>query len=225
MDKYVLLGTWLNFEIYSFDKYIEFVENNFKSTFDEIEERYKELQEIPEDDPIRERVDYNQSFYDHLIDSAIDEHYEHNVFQQRYRYSVIIQLFIFFETEMIRIIKYSKEEVEINHRGTFLEKAKIVLKPKVDITKFPQYTFLMNFLELRNVIVHYNGKVRSNQPNITKKINCIRALKKVNGFMLKETENINSISYEVEINNQEFLKYSLKQIEGFLDNLFKNLKK
>lgn len=225
MDKYFFLGSWLNFEIYSFDKYIEFVENNFQSTFDQIDKRYKELQETPEDDPIRERVDYNQSFYDHLIDSTIDEHYEHNVFQQRYRYSVIIQLFIFFETEITRIINYNKEEIETNHRGTFLEKAKMVLKPKVNITSFPQYPFLMNFLELRNVIVHHNGKVKSSQPKIEKKINCLKALKKIKGFTLKESKNAKSISYEVKIEDQEFLKYSLTQVEGFLNNLFVELKK
>ncbi|UPS91397.1 hypothetical protein [Bizionia sp. M204] len=225
MKRIPFLSSWLHLGTYSFDKYIDFIENNFESTFSEIEEKFKELHAIPEDDPIREREEYHQSYYDHLFDSAIDEHYEHDVFQQRYRYSVIIQLFIFFETEMTRIINYHKEEVETNHRGTFLEKAKMVFKAKVNITTFAQHTFLMNFLELRNVLVHYNGKVKSSQPKIDKKINCLKALKKVKGFTLKETENIKSIHYEVKIEEQEFLKYSLKQIEDFLNNLHKELKK
>ena len=46
---------------------------------------------------------------------------------------------------MTRIVNYHKKEDEIKHRGTFLEKAKMILKPKVNITTFTQYTFLINF--------------------------------------------------------------------------------
>ncbi|WP_282050222.1 hypothetical protein [Maribacter aquivivus] len=224
MDKLVFLGQWLNLETYSFEKYIDFIENNFETSFLEIEKKFKELKEIPEDDPIKERLDYNQSYYDHLIDSAVDDHYEYNVFQQRYRYSVVIQLFIFFETEISIFTENHKQNIKVEYKGTFLEKAKKTFKPKVDITKFPQYQFLISFLELRNVIVHYNGRIKSNQPRINKKLDCIKALKKINGFTLDETENIHSISYKVKIENQEFLKYSLKQMEDFLSDLFDKLK-
>lgn len=225
MNKYSMLGNWLNFETYSFDKYIEFIENNFESTFKLIDERFHELEATLEDDPIRETVENNQSYYDHLIDSTIDEHYEHNVFQQRYRYSVIIQLFIFFETEITRVLNYNKNPASKSVSGDFLDKAKEVLKPKVLIAAFPQYVFLKNFLELRNVIVHYNGKVRTSDPKISKKIHCLKDLKKSKGFTLIETVNPKSISYEVKIEDQEFLKYSLKQIEDFLSKLYQELKK
>lgn len=220
-----MLGTWLNFETYSFDKYIDFIEHNFESIFEIIEERFHELQATLDDDPVRDTIENNSSYYDHLMDDTIDDHHEHGIFQQRYRYSVIIQLFIFFETEMARVLRYNKEVASKRISGDFLDQAKEALKPKVLIATFPQYVFLKNFLELRNVIVHYNGKVRTSDPKISKKISCLKELKKSKGFTLIETENPNSTSFEVKIVDQEFLKYSLKQIEDFLNNLYLELKK
>ena len=225
MNLYNLYSSWLSFETYSFTEYVDFMESNFETTFNEIEKRFKELQSTPDDDPIRETEDNNQSYFDHLIDSTIDEHSEKNIFQQRYRYSVIIQLFIFFETEITKILNiYDKDDLT-KHSGSFLVIAKKTFKKDFNISNFPEYNFIANFLELRNVLVHHNGKLNSNNTKTTKRLNCIKVLKKYDGFTLKETLSITSTNYQIEIENRAFLIYSVKQLESFLDEIYKNLKK
>ena len=64
MNLYNLYSSWLSFETYSFTEYVDFIESNFETTFNEIEKRFKELQSTPDDDPIRETEDNNQSYFD-----------------------------------------------------------------------------------------------------------------------------------------------------------------
>jgi len=214
---------FLNIEIQSFKDYINFIEENFEKFYDEIKHQFKELEKIYEDDPIKISEENEESDFDYMMGVISDKNYEYNIFQQRYRSSVIIQLYIFFETQLTNIVDDKNDDW--NYRETFLENAKRILKEKIDISKLDEFIFLRDFTELRNFIVHNNTHLADiNKKNI-KRINSLRNLNKRKGFKLKiESFHPNKV-YSIETIEKEFLLYSLEQMKLLLDKIYSEILK
>lgn len=207
---------FLKIEIQSFEEYINFIEENFEKFYSEIKSNFKKLEDISENDPLRISENDEESNFDYMFGVVADKHFQHDLFQQRYRSSVIIQLYIFFETELTNIVNDKNEKWE--KRQTFLENANRILKEKIDISTLEQFIFLKDFAELRNFIVHNNALI--SDLNNTKRINSIKKLNKMEGFELKIESYAPNKVYSIKAIEKEFLLYSLKQIESLLDRIY-----
>jgi len=207
----------IEFSLLSFKKYINLVEDKFQNEVTSIRERFNEIQkEIDEN-----KKNYEPAYQIYLTDSAIEEMIEIEVeFLQRFRNSVIVQIFSFLETELKVFCnshaKVFKKEFNIDDLkgNNELDKAKKYLKKAANIditTNQENWKFIDNIRKLRNKIVHQNSTITSNDNDY----NAIFEFSK-NKFILKKMGLKN---VEIILNDKKFLENCLEQINIFFKHL------
>lgn len=159
---------------------------------------------------------YSGKDLEYLISSvAISANELEIEFIQRFRFSIIIQLYVFLETELKKIcddyyVKNIKDSRAYKLNGKIdLQKMKTYLSNSVniDISKSSHWVFINNFRKLRNCIVHSNGLLLVNSQNF----NSIKLFSEDN-FEINKFKEI----YSIRIDNPEFINLCFDNIENFL---------
>lgn len=205
--------------------YIELSFNTFKSYISLIEDNFEN--KIKDSRVLAERalkkIDENNEKYDkdyenHLSDSVIEQLYELEVeFINRFRSSIIIQLYSFLEVELkIFCEKHSKEnhkEYSINDlKGSNeIDKIKKYLKQSanIDLSKLPEWNFINNLRIIRNKIVHNESLVKLLIHEEFKDINDFSK----NNFTLQQHSDKEK---KIVLDKKGFVGLCLKQLETFL---------
>lgn len=220
---------FIDFEIMLLNDYIDYVEDYFEAKETDIQKRFDELNKIPKNDEIHQTLDdYHQSWYEVLIDGLIDDAFYKDEFSQKFRESLVIQIHSFMEKYLSRVKKHflEKNDLKENKMGkkNYTEKLAIILAPQIKIENIKGYKFLVRFTELRNCIIHNEGKIKSTT-TFPERLKALKQLKKEKHINLKERKNPKSITYDIKINDKKFLKFSLIIISNFLKDLDKKLLK
>jgi hypothetical protein len=116
---------FIDFELMLLRDYIDYVEDYFSQKQKEIDQKFSELESIPDDDPVREQLDnYHQSYYEVLQDNLIDDNFYNIEFAQRFRYSLVIQIHSFYEKYLTKIKNHfeAKNGIKRNLSGNYIEK-------------------------------------------------------------------------------------------------------
>lgn len=205
--------------------YIELSLNTFKNYISLIEDTFENkikdsrvwaegaLKKINENNETSDK-DYES----HLSDSVIEQVYQLEVeFINRFRSSIIIQLYSFLEVELKSYCeKHSKEnlkEYSINDlKGSNeIDKIKKYLKQSanIDLSKVPGWDFINNLRTIRNKIVHNESLVKLFNHNEFKAINYFAQ----NNFTLKPYSDEEE---KIVLDKKEFIGLCLKQVETFL---------
>lgn len=226
--KRISMTQFIDFEVVLMGDYIDYVESFFRNKENEIHKNFEHLKNISDDDPIRDQCDENhQIYYDVLLENLVDDNFYLDEFSNRFRESLVIQIHSFYEKHINKIIDYflvKNAIMERSLKGNYTEKVEQILKTQLDVKKIKGYDFLINFTELRNCIIHNEGRIKSSSKFVNR-LNSLNELKKQKLISLKETVGIKSSTYEVVLENKEFMKNSLSKISDFLKDLDENLSK
>ena len=193
--------------------------------------------EFTEDYLDKAAVDYQLKHKDALAEDTLGrkaaEEYRKKMFEvdgnftQRFRESIIVQLFSFFEKAILNsceMYSFNKELDEDHQEGmnakAGFEEAKAFLKKEVRITLNdlnPELDFFSKLSTLRNKIVHHQ---LGNLSDDRKKINNIRAMSK-NRFILQRKEDFLT-TYFVYFDKPEFSYEIIDKIKMFYKKLGEN---
>ena len=200
----------------TFKNYSEFIENSFENKVSGLHKSFdRTIRDIE-----KNKDHYEDDYKEHLKDSIIEEMYEiEKEFMQRFRNSLIMQLFSFLESELkhhceLHAINYKKEYSIDDLKGTDLEKVKLYLKKSAnkDLTKLePQWKFINDLKKLRNRIVHDNSMI-SEKHNDYKSI---KAFSKTN-FTMKDCGHGD---YLIILDQKKFINQCFDEVQKFLEKV------
>lgn len=206
---------FLDMALESYEKYIKFTEEY-------LDNKAENLQKKHLDSLNNENEDWRVS--EHYAQRMFEVDYE---FAQRFRESIIVQLFSFFERSLVSSCEmyYSNKEMDESNFNENPEKAdfdyaKVFLKENTgvklkDINN--ELDFFAKLKTLRNRIVHHKTSVFSDDE---KKINDIRALSK-NRFTLIVKQDITS-SYSLYFDKPKFILEIIEKIKSLYYKLGQN---
>lgn len=153
-----------------------------------------------------------------------DWHYEewHTItieIGSRFRQSLIIQLYSFLEAHLYKqcemhAIKYSKEYSVHDLRGNNdLDKVAMYMKNSagIDIKQLSQWQFVNSFKQLRNILVHREGRIVDQNT-----YNKIKGFAKDNFEIQQE---LGEFEYKIILSNREFVEYCIEEIHAFLQQV------
>ncbi|WP_157485840.1 hypothetical protein [Flavobacterium soli] len=142
-------------------------------------------------------------------------------FVQRFRYSVIIQIYSFLEAELNKICQTIHENFDVKFRLSDLKGANDIDRVKLyllktlnhDISKIKLWKFVNDFRKIRNLIVHSDGIFTINH-------NDYRSVVEFS----KDNFQINEINETMVlmIDNPEFIVNSINSISRFLNHVINN---
>ncbi|WP_458627114.1 DUF6617 family protein [Winogradskyella sp. PC D3.3] len=171
----------------------------------------------------------NDYIINYLKTSAIHLYAElQGVYIKNYRNAQIIQLYSFFEDILKRgcdrYASYKKTDYKVEDLkgNNDIDKVKKFLKQsaKVDFSVLnPEWSFIDNFRQVRNLVVHHKGIIKNNDTanNSDRKFNNIKNFS--NGrFTLKPYVSSDN-RFEIVFDNPEFFKEIIKNIENLLDKI------
>lgn len=210
---------FVDYELIILRDYINYTEDYFASKKKEIQEEFEKLKATPEDDPIREQIDNERrSYYDFLIDDIIDKDYFNDEFTQRFRYSLVVQIYSIAEKYLSKIENYFKKINKIKSpKGNYIEKlSQIIIQ--TDIKACKNYDFMVYFTELRNCIIHNDGGVNSDS-KFTSRMKAFEEFKKDKLIDLKETKGHKITRYKIVIEDRSSLLEFANRIGLFLQEI------
>lgn len=200
----------------SFQDYISIVEMFFITEIDQLQSEHRSaLAEIN-----TKYWNYEPEEANYIEGQIIDRMYEMDVeFRNRFRSSIIIQLFSFLELELKKFCEnhskiFAKEYTLNDLKGNNeLDKVKKYLKnsANIDITSNTiLWNFINDFRKLRNKIVH-------NESNVLDSDGDFNSIKKfsINNFWF-EKNSVEKPEYKIIFDKPEFLLVCVNQIELFL---------
>ncbi|WP_146063238.1 hypothetical protein [Halpernia humi] len=207
---------FIDFELMLLRDYVNYVEEYFTSKAKELDVKFKELQTIAGDDPSRDQMEnYDQSYYEVMLDNLIDDNFYIEEFTQRFRYSLIIQTYSFAEKYLSKIVDYfTKKNNTQPVNSKYLENLEKLISPN-SIKKCEHYNFIVYFTDLRNCIVHSEGVFYSDMKN-TKRLGGLNTLKQLKLINFKETKGLKRMRYKIIIDEKLFIDKSIDKIENFL---------
>lgn len=200
----------IELSLITFKEYFKVMEVSLqKQREDIIETAFERSRKLQEENYVGDDLEH---LY-HKINNSVNE--IEIEFIQRFRFSVIIQLYAFLETELnyyceIHYLENDKEfRVNQLKGNSDLDKIKtyLIKSAKIDISESQYWVFIDNFRKLRNCIVHSNGIILKNNGNF----NSIREFSKEK-FDIEEYEE----NYVVRITEAKFIDLCFKNIESFL---------
>lgn len=203
----------IELSLITFKEYFKVMEVSLQEKREDIiEKAFERSRKLQEENYVGDDLEHLYCTINNSVDEIEIE------FIQRFRFSVIIQLYAFLETELRYYCKTHNSEN--NNENSFsklkgisdLDKIKIVLikLAKNDISANCHWEFIDNFRKLRNCIVHSNGIILRNDRNF----NSIKAFSKENFDIKKYEEN-----YIVRITEVKFIDLCFKNIESFLTKI------
>jgi hypothetical protein len=212
---------YIELSIISFRNYINSVENNFsdqkKILAKKYAEHYKEVAQNSGDNKTEELNEIWSGATSQLLEIEKE-------FIQRFRRSIIIQIFSFLESELKNIcISHSENtdsiySVDDLKGNSDLEKVKKYLTKsmKIELGKMTIWPFINNLRLLRNKVVHNNSTIKIAD-------NDLKAIKEfsLDNFSL-ESENPKPEFYNINFNNKEFINKCVNQVEIILLDVMKN---
>lgn len=160
---------------------------------------------------------FTAEYANYLSDSVTDQVYETEVeFINRFRSSIVIQLYSFLEFELkFYCEKHSKENYKeysiYDSKGhNEIDKIKKYLKQSasIDLTKLLEWKFITDIKKIRNIIVHNISMIDCNHRDYDTLKNFSR-----NNYTLKPHSKE---EYEIVFDKKEFIDFILKQFETFL---------
>jgi hypothetical protein len=208
---------YVELSITSFRNYISLVETSFAQQQKIISKKYtdyyKKLKES----------EHNDSFL-HSTTSELQEIEEE--FIQRFRNSILIQLFSYLENELKTICNAHSESTKSIYSvndlkgNSDLDKIKKYLTKSmsIEVGKFTLWPFINNLRILRNKIVHENSTIQI----IDSDLKSMRIFSK-DKFLLKSL-NPHPEFYNIIFDNREFLDECLNKTELFIQEIMKDYK-
>ena len=208
---------YVELSIISFRNYISLVERNFDDQRKILAEKYtayyKELKDSQ-----------NHDSFLHSTTSELQELEEE--FIQRFRKSIVIQIFSYVESELKSICnahyRSTKSIYAVNDLkgNSDLDKAKKYLTRSmgIEVGKYKLWTFINNLRVLRNKIVHEDSTIQNTDSDI-KTLTTFSQ----NRFTL-HSQNPTPEFYNITFNKQEFLIECLDNIEIFILDIIKDYK-
>ncbi|WP_367769163.1 hypothetical protein AB3G33_10650 [Flavobacterium sp. WC2421] len=203
---------YVELSIISFRNYILLVEKSFDEQKKNLSEKYAEHYK---------NLD-NSDLFLHTTTSELLEIEQE--FIQRFRKSIVIQIFSYLESELKSICNTHSDSTKSIYTvndlkgNSDLDKVKKYLTKsmKIEVGKFDLWPFINNLRILRNKIVHENSTIQINDGDL-------KAIKTFsNNKFLLESENPNSEFYNIVFNNQDFLDECLNKIESFIQEIMKD---
>lgn len=142
-----------------------------------------------------------------------DDHYHYNItFPNIFRYSMLTYIYSMFEKYLNDLCIILKRQLNIkidlkDINGNGIKRAELFLSKVIEIP-FPhqnsEWQSIINiFSEIRNIVVHRNGELKSNHENSI-----------INSFIINNSDKISINNYFVEFNDK-FLIYFIEQISTF----------
>lgn len=214
----------IEFGFKSFRDYFELVENHFAGELDRIKlENTNALAEFR-----TKHREYSNEEANYIESQFFNTMYEMDIeFRNRFRTSIIIQLFSFLEQELKNLCVensklFAKECSLKDLKGdNELDKIKKQLKNsvKIDINSDTKlWNYINDFRKLRNKIVHNDSTIQVSNPDF----NTVKKFSKGN-FLFQENL-ICKGEYKITLDNSKFILNSITQIEKFLQKINKDLK-
>lgn len=206
---------YIELSIISFRNYISLVEKGFDAQIKVLALKYDEHYKALNDD----------NKFNLLLHSTSSQLMEiEQEFIQRFRKSIVIQIFSFLESELKSICNSHAESTKsiyiVNDLKGYsdLDKIKKYLNNSMDIdlVKFDQWKFINNLRMVRNKIVHENSTIKITNGDYAS----IKAFSK-NYFSLK-SHNPNSEFYTIIFDNHNFLEDCLSMVESLIQDVMKN---
>jgi len=216
---------FIHFEFHLIEDYMNHMETHFERELKNIEVEYDNFQNSKEVD----KSEYSEEYLDHIQDSFIDNVFMFNdVYIKNYRNAQIIQLYSFFEDILKRgcdrFASYKQTDYRVDDLkgNNDIDKVKKFLNQsaKVDFSILnPEWSFIDNFRQVRNLIVHHKGIIKNNDTinNSDRKFNNIKSFSK-GRFTLNEYASSKN-RFEIVFDNPQFFKEIINNIESLLDKI------
>ncbi|MAO07561.1 MAG: hypothetical protein CL596_02480 [Alteromonas sp.] len=217
---------FIQFEFHLIEDYMNHMETHFERELKSIESEYEKFHKSKED-----KSEYSEEYLNHVQDSFIDDIFMFNdVYIKNYRNAQIIQLYSFLEDVLKRgcdrFAHYKKTDYKVDDLkgNNDIDKIKKFLKQsaKVDFSLLnPEWKFMDDFRQVRNLIVHHKGLIKNNDTvnNSDKKFNSIKNFSK-GRFMLKNYAS-SDYKFEIVFDNPSFFKEVIRNIESLLEKIGK----
>lgn len=206
---------YIELSIISFRNYISLVEKGFDAQIKNLYLKYNEHYKTVTDPDNFNSLLHNTSSQLMEIEKE---------FIQRFRKSIVIQIFSFLESELKSICNCHAESTESTYtvndlKGySDLDKIKKYLfnSMNIDLVKFDQWKFINNLRIVRNKIVHEDSTIKINNGDYL----TIKEFS-TNYFLLNQL-NPNSEFYTIIFDNNFFLDDCLNMVESFIQDVMKN---
>lgn len=202
------------FTMSSLKGYIQLVETNMQAEADKMKLEFEKTIKDVETDK-----NNSDEYISHIIDTLSEEFRELDYnFKGWFRNSIIIQLYSFLEVNLTKYCenhknRYNKEYSLRDLKGqNDLDKIAKYLKnsAEIDIKQLTQWKFIDNIRKLRNCIVHAEGRINTSN-------NDFRSISDFSKGRFKITnENGLPEIHQVYLDNKQFIKECISEIEGFL---------
>ncbi|MEQ3690385.1 MAG: hypothetical protein ABNG98_02580 [Flavobacterium sp.] len=205
---------FIEFSSNSFKNYNNLVEEQLKNNHANLLDRYQELAKKIQSEKLE--TEYLDLFYSSSSQTLKEAQV---VYLQRFRFSIIIQLYSFLETELKKYCDYHFTMNNKEYKASDLkanndiEKFKKYLKNSAgkDISKNPNWVFINEFRKLRNLIVHSNGVFDDKDSNCN-------SYKKFSIENFKVIEKTSS-EYQIYLDNKLFIEKCIDNVSDFLLNI------
>ncbi|AZA54041.1 hypothetical protein [Chryseobacterium sp. G0201] len=203
---------YVELSMVSFKNYLKLIEDNFDQQKNILTDRYNQFKNSNED---------NDNFRSPLHMTSEQLYELEEEFVQRFRQSLIIQLFSYVERDLKSICNSHSSSTEsiysiIDLKGSNdLDKIKKYMSKSmnIEIAKFSLWPFINSLRILRNKIVHEDATIQANDNDF----NNLFAFAK-NRFKLK-SDNPKPIFYTIKLYDQIFLNECIKNVEDFMKEI------
>lgn len=206
---------YIELSIISFRNYIALVEKGFDAQKKDLSIKYEEHYKT-----LNGANKFNSLL--HTTSSQLMELEQEYI--QRFRKSIIIQIFSFLESELKSICNShavsTKSIYVVNDLKGYsdLDKIKkyLINSMDIDLVKFDQWKFINNLRLIRNKIVHENSTIKITNGDYAS----IKTFSK--NYFLLESQSTNSDFYTIIFNTQKFLDDCLHMVESLIQDIMKN---
>lgn len=203
---------YVELSMVSFKNYLKLIEDNFDQQKNILTDRYNQFKNSNED---------NDNFRSPLHMTSEQLYELEEEFVQRFRQSLIIQLFSYVERDLKSICNSHSSSTEsiysiIDLKGSNdLDKIKKYMSKSmnIEIAKFSLWPVINSLRILRNKIVHEDATIQANDNDF----NNLFAFAK-NRFKLK-SDNPKPIFYTIKLYDQIFLNECIKNVEDFMKEI------
>ena len=222
---YIMGLGFIDFEFDLISQYINHMETHFETELKIVEKDYTNFNKKLEKDT----SDYSDKHIGYIEDSFIDNFFMlKDVYLKNYRNAQIIQLYSYLEDILKkgcdRYASYKQTDYKVDDlRGSNdIDKIKKYLRQsiKIDFSQLnPEWQFLDNLRQIRNLVVHHKGKIKNNDPNNNsdKKFKTIANFSK-DRFKLKPIGSSEN-HFELVFDKSEFFKEIIRNIENLVHKI------
>lgn len=162
--------SFIQFEFHLIDEYLNHMESHFKTEIENLDKEFDDYYKTIE----KGETHYSEEYKDHIEGSLQDQAFMiSDVYIKNYRNAQIIQLYSFMEDILkkgcSRYANFKQTDYKVDDLkgNNDIDKIKIFLikSAKVDFSKLnPEWMFIDNVRQVRNIIVHNNGIIKNNDP-------------------------------------------------------------